>query len=355
MRLVQFRPRVMLLLIACVMGSGCRSPESGPPSITFDTVPQASEGGSENLAPIAGRVAGAQPGQRIVLFARSNVWWVQPYTVRPFTDVGRDSTWKSDIHLGTEYAALLVDASYRPPATVDVLPRVGGSVFAVSTVTGRGHFVPTPRKMLTFSGYEWQIRQTASDRGGTNQYDAANAWTDADGFLHLRLARRDGQWTSAEVVLTRGLGYGTYAFVLRDVSRLDPAAAIGLLTWDDLGADQNHRELDIEIGQWGDSIAANTQYVVQPYYVAANVFRFSSPGGRLTHSFRWEPGRALFTTRQGSGLTSGGRLLAQHEFTAGVPVPGSERVHMSLYYFRYAPHAPQEDVEVVIERFQYLP
>ena len=41
--------------------------------------------------------------------------------------------------------------------------------------------------------------------------------------------------------------------------------------------------------------------------------------------------------------------------TAGVPIPGTEKVRMNLYFFRYSPEPPQSDVEVVIERFQYLP
>ena len=39
---------------------------------------------------------------------------------------------------------------------------------------------------------------------------SANAWTDSAGHLHLRLAMRDNHWTSAEVILSRALGYGTY-------------------------------------------------------------------------------------------------------------------------------------------------
>ncbi len=96
---------------------------------------------------------------------------------------------------------------------------------------------------LTFSGYEWQIRQVPSDRGGANDYDPANAWTDESGALHLRIAGTPGRWTSAEVILTRSLGYGTYSFVVRDVSHLEPAVAFGMFTWDDLGVEQNHREV----------------------------------------------------------------------------------------------------------------
>ena len=154
--------------------------------------------------------------------------------------------------------------------------------------------------MLTFSGYEWQVRQIPSDRGGQNDYDPANAWTDAEGLLHLRLANRDGHWTSAEVILTRSLGYGTYAFTVRDTSTLDPAAAFGMITWDEAALDQNHRELDIEISQWGDPSVPNAQYVLQPYYVPANVARFPAPAGTLTHAFRWEPGRVSFRTARGT-------------------------------------------------------
>jgi len=280
---------------------------------------------------------------------------VQPLTVQPFTPIEPDSTWKSTIHLGIEYAALLVREGYRPPATTEALPTAGGDVIAVGTVKGTGEYARPPARIITFSGYDWEVRQQPSDRGGPNDYDRANAWTDADGALHLQLKERDGHWTSAEVILTRTLGYGTYSFVLRDTSQLDPAAAIGMLTWDDQGADQNHRELDIEISQWGDRSVGNAQYVVQPYYVPANVVRFAAPAGRATHSFRWEPGRASFSTFSGAGTSMSKTPVAAHAFTSGIPIPGSERVRINLYYFRYAPSPPEKEVEVVIERFQYFP
>ena len=338
-----------LLAIACQVQK-----RDGPPSIEFTTVPEAAAGGSERMGRIAGRVTGAGPGQQVVLYAKSGVWWVQPLTVEPFTKLGADSTWENSIHLGAEYAALLVDRSFRPAATIDALPARGGSILAVASVKGIGDYAELPPKKLTFSGYEWEVRQIPSDRGGQNDYDRANAWTDSDGFLHLRLAKRDNHWTSAEVILTRSLGYGTYVFTVRDTSSLDPSAALGMLTWDEEGIDQSHRELDIEISQWGDRSIPNAQYVVQPYYVPANVARFSAPAGPLSHSFRWEPGRAAFrTTRRKSA--AGPDIVAQHEFTSGVPTPGGERVRMNLYYFRYSNEPPPADVEVVIERFQYFP
>jgi|SRR5271166_2446325 len=67
-----------------------------------------------------------------------------------------------------------------------------------------------------------------------NEYDPANAWTDEKGYLHLRMAQRNGHWTCAEVSLNRSLGYGTYRFVVQDTAHLRPSAVLGLFTWGDI-------------------------------------------------------------------------------------------------------------------------
>jgi len=324
------------------------------PSIEFSVIPPASEGGPERREPIAGRVLGARAGQRIVLFAKDRIWWVQPTRDEPFTTIQPDSTWTSSIHLGTEYAALLVEPGYRPPATSEVLPPEGGDVVAVKIVPGQKSETAAP-KTLQFSGYEWQVRNVSSERGGrTNSYSNANAWTDADGFLHLRIAQNGSEWSCAEVKLSRSLGYGTYLFVVRDVSQLEPAAVLSLFTWDEADAGQNHREMNIELARWGDPASKNAQYVVQPYYVPANVVRFNVPAGPLTHSLRWDPGQAAFKTVRGTAA-NGSSLVAQHTFTTGVPAPGGESIHLDLYIFGNAKNPLQKDVEVVIEKFEYLP
>jgi hypothetical protein len=211
------------------------------------------------------------------------------------------------------------------------------------------------KKTIQFSGYSWEVRQLPSNRGGDNVYDAENAWTDAQGFLHLRIARQGNDWSCAEVCLTRSLGYGTYAFVVRDTSQLDPAATFSMFTWDDLGADQNHRGMDIEISRWGVAANKNAQYLIQPYYVPANVSRFAAPAGRLTHAFRWQPGRVAFTTTHTPLVGRVAPSIAGHDFAAGVPVAGGELVRINLDVFRNAPLRMQHEAEVVIEKFEYLP
>ncbi|HEY7056198.1 MAG TPA: hypothetical protein VH458_06730 [Vicinamibacterales bacterium] len=341
--------------VVCLFAISCRS-ETAAPSIEFTAVPRADAGGPADLAAVAGRVRGARSHQRVVLFARSDEgWWVQPFRSRPFTEIERDSTWKSSIHLGQEYAALLVDADYRPPATAESLPELGGGVVAVARVAGSGKFVAPAPKTITFSGYDWLVRQTQNDRHGMNDYDARNVWVDSEGHLHLLLSERDGRWTSAEVRLTHSLGYGTYSFDLRDTSQLDPSTAFSMYTFDPLGSDQNFRELTVDVSRWGEPGNMNGQFVVQPETVPANVFRFAIPAGPITHSFRWEPGRVSFKTVRRTDNPVVERVVAQRLFTARVPTAGAETPHLTLLYDHSAPRPPSKAVEVVVEKFAFLP
>lgn len=334
-----------LLLVACRT-----SQARAEPSIEFSRVPAEGDGSPDKLEKIEGRVSGAKPGERVVLFAQSGVWWVQPFAVQPFTEIQADSTWKSSTHPGMAYAALLVDSRYRPPLTVDALPEKGGPVLAV--VTAKGAPPPSPPKTLQFSGYRWDVREISSNAGGTNNsYDPANAWTDESGFLHLAIAKQAGKWTCAEVKLSRSLGYGSYRFVVRDVSHLEPAAVFALSTWDNAGP----REMDIEVSRWGEPTDKNAQYVIQPYVVPANTVRFTAPGGTLTYWIDWQSGRAEFKTVRGSLSSRQQDAVAGHVFTSGVPSAGDETVHMILYVFDNRNAPMQHGTEVIIEKFEFLP
>jgi hypothetical protein len=335
----------------CLLLGGCRTAQNqNEPTVIFTRVPAAGEGSQEKLEPIEGHVTGSRPGQRIVLFSRSGKWWVQPFASQPFTSINPDSSWKTSTHPGSSYAALLVDSRYRPSPTVNSLPQTGGPVLAAATVQGG---TPSAPKTLQFSGYNWEIRETGSDPGGSNNfYDSANAWTDQSGLLHLHIAKQADRWISSEIRLSRSLGYGLYRFVVRDVSHLEPAAVFALFTWDDAGPP---REMDIEISRWGESADQNAQYVVQPYVVPANTVRFTAPEGTLTYWIDWEPGRVDFKTVRGSTSKVGSSVIAEHVFTSGVPSPGSERIHMNLYVYNNQSNPMRHGSEVIIEKFEFLP
>jgi hypothetical protein len=271
------------------------------------------------------------------------MWWVQPLANQPFTEIQPNSVWKNSTHPGSDYGALLVDSSYRPPLTVSALPKKGGPVLAVAEVEGAAPH--SPPRTLQFGGYEWEMRETSSDAGGSkNFYDPDNAWADASGALHLRILKRGQEWSSAEVKLTRSLGYGSYEFVVRDVSHLEPAVVFAMFTWDDSAP----REMDIEISRWGEPGDRNAQFVIQPYLVPANTIRFNAPEGTLTYRMDWQPGRAAFRASRGKSI------VAEHVFSSGI-TPGNDRIHMNLYVYGNRRNPLQHESEVIVERFAYLP
>jgi hypothetical protein len=345
-----------LVLLACTLLAGCRA-QMPPvkPGIEVTQVPVASIGGPEQMDDIEGRVIHAKRGQQIVLYAHSGVWWIQPLMNQPYTKIQSDSTWKNLTHLGTEYAVLLVDPGYRPASKLVSLPAEGEGVAAVTIVKGRSG-APSDATVIHFSGYDWTVRAVGGDHGGeANAYDPPNAWTDEKGYLHLRMAQRNGRWSCAEVSLNRSLGYGTYRFMVRDSVHLIPSAVLGVFTWDDTRSEGFHNELDIELSRWGDPKGKNAQYVVQPFYVPDNLTRFTVPAGPLTHTFRWEPGKVSFETLRGSLADAGANVIEEHVFTSGIPTPASETIHIDLYDFHHAESLSQQPAEVVIERFEYSP
>ena len=99
----------LMLLVACSIGSiSCRWPQnSSNPAIVFSRIPEADRGGPDGFEPIQGQVLRVHPGERIVVYAHSGgLWWLQPNSSRPFTEIKPDLTWKSIVHLGDRYAAL---------------------------------------------------------------------------------------------------------------------------------------------------------------------------------------------------------------------------------------------------------
>ncbi len=177
------------------------------------------------------------------------------------------------------------------------------------------------------------MRAAPSDRGGKNRFDPNNAWTDAEGALHMRIAGEPGNWTCAEVTLTRSFGYGLYTFTLDDVSPLDPAARFAIFTWDGPAVAQYGREMAITIGRQGERPQDNARYIVEPVDLPANRSGFFAPAGVLTHQLRWEPERATFRTFRGARAGEA-KPVAEHVFTSGVPGAGNETIRFSLYVYR---------------------
>jgi hypothetical protein len=360
--------RSAVLVFLSLLISGCHSaPKTSAPTVAFSKVPAADQESpyrtdiverDYKTDIIEGRATGVRPGQRIVLYAKTDGrWGVCRQSGPPFTNIETDGRWKASAHLGIQYAALLVDQTYNPPEQTESLPNVGNGVVALAVVNAEGPapVLPSP-KTLNFSGYEWTTSTGPIFRAGRRHlFDPANVWTDERGALHLRISGIPGKWTSAELKLTRSLGYGTYRFQVHDASHLEPSAVLTLITWDGVGTESNRHELDVELSRWGDVDNTNVNYVVQPYYVPGNFVAFRTPPGLYTHSFRWEPGKVTFSTVAGSGNSGDSRIINQHVFTSGVPSPEGQSVRIALYVFQQG-HVPlKNENEVIIDKFEYLP
>lgn len=138
-----------VVVLSCIMFA-CRANQNHSlPVIRFTRVPRAGEGGPDRVDPIEGRVIRGRPGLRIVLFAHWGLWYVQPLVDQPFTTIQPDSKWRNTTHYGIQYAALLVDANYQPPASTASLPSTGHGVVAVAVVNGRPVFWQTWWFLLT--------------------------------------------------------------------------------------------------------------------------------------------------------------------------------------------------------------
>jgi hypothetical protein len=108
------------------------------PPVEIITIPSAGAGpGKQEL--IAGRVSIANPGSyRLCIYSHTDRWYVQPYVAAPFTDINSSTgRWQTRIHLGDEYAVLLVRPSYTPPSTMLELPKVGGDIIAIAREAAR--------------------------------------------------------------------------------------------------------------------------------------------------------------------------------------------------------------------------
>src|SRR6266705_183828 len=131
-----------VLLVYFVL-TGCHSsPKNSAPTVAFSKVPAAYQESpyktdiferDYKTDIIEGRATGARPGQRIVLYAKT------------------DGRWKASVHLGIRYAALLVDPTYNPPEQTESVPIVGNGVVALAVVNGEGAapVLPSP-KILNF-------------------------------------------------------------------------------------------------------------------------------------------------------------------------------------------------------------
>jgi hypothetical protein len=291
-------------------------------------------------------------------------WWTKPTFANPLTNIATNGTWETDVttggydYLANKFAAFLVPVGYDPPPANDdyALPSELFTDSVAYTIVDRAC------RSISFSGYTWLVKESATIAcPGPNNFSSSesNVFVDGEGWLHLKIAYRDGIWYCSEVVNTAFLGYGTYTFQLgTNANQLDKNAVLGMFTWDDIRGDYYHREIDIEFSRWDDPEYANSQYVVQPYWEAANMYRWETTlsGSDSTSGFKWTPSNILFKTFEGlrNFLDPNGIIQSWNYTGDNIPPEGKEQARINLWLF-HPDVPPAGTVEVIIKSFTFIP
>lgn len=350
-------------LLACI---GAGTALAGPALIITNLPPYGS------TANLGGLVLGVPPTEaRVAVFIEvpGYGWVTKPTCAQPLTPIQPDGSWSVDIttggtdELATRIAALLVATNYNEPCVLGLAflpPNVWARALARAVITRP---YPGPR-WLRFSGYDWWVKKSGPGPvgPGPNYFSDSpdNVWVDAQGRLHLRITHRTNQWQCAELVSARTFGYGSYRFQLESpADDLDPNAVLGLFTWSDDPA-YAYREIDIECARWGNAADPNNaQFVVQPYDQPGHLARLAVPAGQTNAAllFTWETNRVRFQAQRGrfSPQPAPGAVITNWTCSLGVPQTGDENVRLNLWLFNGQAPARQQEVEVIISQFQFVP
>lgn len=212
-------------------------------------------------------------------------------------------------------------------------------------------------RRVMFSGSEWEVKSSRYPVGpGPNVFREQNVDVDPGGRLHLAIARHGGTWTSAEIASRQRFGYGTYRFTVVAVPD-DPQVILGLFTWDEAPSDPFRREIDIEIGRWGDPNHPNTQCVVQPPHATGNIVRFNMPDGRAVHEFRWSrEGVSCLSRLTGPAKDAGTHGSVQRYVLPATPPPaGTANVRINLWLAEGRPPSREGVLKAIVESFEFVP
>jgi hypothetical protein len=353
--------RILFLSFLFLIGLSGFSQKS--PVIEFTSVP---DWGTTSLL-LRGRVHNTTiPDHAIVVYIfveEANGWWVKPTASNPYTMINFDSTFSTFIVSGgldqyaTRIIAFLIPIALNPPVLA------GGELPALLfeypyTITCRPH----GDRVISWSGFDWVVKRSVTTTmmpigPGPNIFNDNDTmvWVDGQQRLHLRIAKTSTDWHCSEVICKESMGYNLYEFeVASRVDLLDPNVVAGIFTWDDCSqyepAPNNYfREIDMEFSKWGNPGNKNSQYVIQPYTIPANINRFTmDPEGleTSTHSFQWLPGSVLFSSHWGDSSYSWNYTNQTY-----LPTPGSENLRINLWLMNGTAPADGQDAELILNSY----
>jgi len=164
--------------------------------------------------------------------------------------------------------------------------------------------------------------------------------------------------------------------VVQTISRndlLDPQVTFGIFSWAPHGDDDSvpaepNREIDFEDSRWGNPLATNAQWVVQPYTIPGNLGTYTIPNlsadAALTRIFAWAPGGIRFSALRAhhppccipaSALIGHALYLEEPTLSHLVPSEGRERLRLNLWINGGGQPSDGQPAEVVISDIVLLP
>ena len=242
--------------------------------------------------------------------------------------------------------------------------------------------------IVNFAGRKWDVKSSVNQVGpGPNFFSKLyeDVWVDENGYLHLNIANRNGNWYSTEVISQDTMGYGTYTWTIQaDPMSFANNVVLGLFTWDNnTFFTQANSEVDIELSKWGNADSeVPLTYSVQPvnfgpYFDERSEYANTDSNNLLgvtTHQFTWTD--SLITWRSWRGdidvvnpimsswsfdLSNPARIKYEGGQSSNpiiIPAPGNTtNARMNFWTLPHVAVGPENvmEHEVVIRNFSYEP
>ncbi|MDO8586331.1 MAG: glycoside hydrolase family 16 protein [Armatimonadota bacterium] len=324
---------------------------------------------------VQGTTSGVAPADYYVamlIYVPGSGFWSKPYCEPRYILINPDGSWSASMCSGgIDNMATMVEAYLFPktsyPAGYPQCVLGAGCVpeSLVSASVASDRVLRSGQRKFRWSGYDWLVKTSGVGLvgPGSNYFSDStdNAWVDANGRLHLKIANRSGVWYCAEVSTDARIGYGTYRFYCDSrVDNMDPNVVLGLFTWSDFSCSYAHREIDIEFSKWSDPANSNNaQFLIQPYDVSGNMHRFvMTSAATSTHSFTWRPNDCAFVSVEGHCAVPN-QCTAVDSWTfprpQDVPPSSDERLHLNLWLNNGLAPANGQEAEVVLSGFEFEP
>jgi beta-glucanase (GH16 family) len=199
---------------------------------------------------------------------------------------------------------------------------------------------------IEWAGTRWIARSGVGKPCASNRWNEEVASVDAEGWLHLTLARMtDGSFACVELESTKRFGFGRYAFEIRGpIGDIDPDVVLGVFMYPpaDVGPDGTN-EIDIEIARWGDANAPQINYTA---------WNRSQPGKRhaalpapantsqSTFAFTWQRDMVIWS----SSLHDGRPVTVQ-----GGVADQPQKLMINLWLFKRPEPRRGKEVEFIIK------